>query len=741
VVRSYRLKNDDEAGRDCPNSKEQTLKGIRAMEVMKRNAAQMGTYSGAENHSAYAAREAEVQRKQARSYTSQQKAWFNQSAGMVHAALLGLLLVGTPVALHAQATDDKQALQERVDKLTKALAQVQERLDALEKNAEAKGDATAQEQSAQKDAAALRAAATQAAPAAAPAANGSSTSGQATPQPVATGQAASPVAPGTRPGSTTPSVGGVSPAEVYNLTLGANQPTTAEQAHHKFFERKPGKDLTFYTKTGEITVYGNLDVSVETATKGIRGMLDGNGNPPVGNVGWLEDISTNLAYVGVRGTQMTGIKDTNFIYQLETGVNISAAPGIHQSNSQEQDTVDGTLFTRNSYLGLGMVKYGALLIGKTDPPYKQSTARMNPFSGMEGDYQAIMGNTGGDNRVEFGGRLDHSIWYTSPNLRGYQFNVFMSPGQNRASDSDNIAAGESDCTGGDNPGDGGGNPIACNDASFSDAVSGNLSYTREPLYVTVAYERHMKVNRQGDVAAIYAAYPTNYPLTSPITISSGTDPSTLPTGYTGQATVIPNSSLGSFYVPTAIYNADVADEDAAKVGIQYGLFNKKTIVSAIFEDLHRYMPGYMQFQNERSRLGSWLSGTQAIGAYDSLSMGWARAYRTPGDPGQHNTSTASALYADVNVDGDAVGGRGANNEASLTTIAYRHKIGEGLEAYTNWAGTFNDQYAHYDLGAGGRGVTTDCHDAFDAASNEFSDPHCWAGGHLKAFSMGLDKRF
>ena len=96
------------------------------------------------------------------------------------------------------------------------------------------------------------------------------------------------------------------------MTLGATQPTTAEQSKHKFLEKKPGKDLTFYTKTGEITVYGNLDVSFDDATKGLSGFTAG-GAPPVGNVGWLEDISTNLAYVGVRGTQMTGIKDTNFI--------------------------------------------------------------------------------------------------------------------------------------------------------------------------------------------------------------------------------------------------------------------------------------------------------------------------------------------------------------------------------------------------------------------------------------------
>ena len=638
-------------------------------------------------------------------------------------ALVLLTLAAAPHAARAQAADDKQALEQKVDALTKALAALQARMDAMEKGA-APASAGTEEDAAARDAAALKRAAAQ------PASTTTAASRNAV-QAASQSPAVPAVAPGTRPGSATPSVSGIDPDAVHNLTLGATQPTTAEQAHHRFFERKPGRDLTFYTKAGEITLYGNLDVSVDTATKGTRGLLDGNGNPPVGNMGWLEDISTNLAYVGVRGTQMTGIKDTNFIFQLETSVNISTAPGLHESNSQQQDTVDGTLFTRNSYLGLGNVKWGALLIGKTDPPYKQSTARMNPFNGMEGDYGVIMGNTGGDNRVEFGYRLDHSIWYTSPKLRGVQFNAFLSPGQDRANDSGNVPAGEPDCNGGDNPGDGGLSPIACNDGGFSDVVSGNVSYTREPLYVTAAYERHMKVNRQSDMTGIYSsAPPSNY--TGPITTNDPT--------FTGANTTFVNSAGYLFWVPTAFYNAEVADEDAGKVGIQYGFFHRKTIVSAIAESMHRYVPGYLEWQNERQRLGSWLAGTQAIGRFDSLSFGWAHAYRAPGDPCQHNDCFQNAPYA-ASADGDMTGGRGMDNESNLVTVAYRHRIGEGLELYSDWAGTFNHPYAHFDLGAGGRGVTTDCHDASDTAGNQLSNPHCWAGGHLKAFSVGLDKRF
>ena len=39
---------------------------------------------------------------------------------------------------------------------------------------------------------------------------------------------------------------------------------------HRFLEKKPGKDLTFYTPGGEITAYGQLDVSLDGATKNAK---------------------------------------------------------------------------------------------------------------------------------------------------------------------------------------------------------------------------------------------------------------------------------------------------------------------------------------------------------------------------------------------------------------------------------------------------------------------------------------
>ena len=563
------------------------------------------------------------------------------SCGALFACIVPVVAAGA--IAQAQEPADNRALLERIDRLEKALAAMQAQLAAV--TGKAPGSAILPAET-----------------------------------------AASPA-----PSIAAPSAG-AEPAASAAIANAAVSPT---KTHHGFMERKPGKDLTFYTPNGEITAYGNFDVSFDVMTKGTADLKGPGGVGPVGNMGWLPDLSTNISYAGVRGFQRIGSHPFRFIYQLETEIDIASPSGTQDSNSAETNTVKGGLTSRNSFIGISDPTRGSVMFGKTFAPYKMTTARLNPFIAMIGDNAVIMGNSGGDNRVEFGTLLDHSIWYTSPNMGGWRADILFSPGQNRASDSDNIAAGEADCTGGDIPGSGGSLPFACNDGSFSNAYSAALSYTREPFYATIAYERHSKVNRQSDLTGMYANPPATY------------------------------------------FAADVADEDAAKIGLQYTL-PSKTTVSAIFESLHRYLPGFLEFQNERQRLGSWLAVTQVLNATDSISVGWARAYRTPGDPGQHNTSNE---LPPLGAPGDGVGGRGMDNSANMVTAAYRHQIFAGLTAYTTWAATFNGPYGHFDLGAGGRVVTADCHDASDATGGESSDPHCWAGGQLMGISVGLNRRF
>ncbi|HLX83549.1 MAG TPA: porin [Terriglobales bacterium] len=469
---------------------------------------------------------------------------------------------------------------------------------------------------------------------------------------------------------------------------------------HGFFERKPGDHLTFYTPGGELTTYGNFDVSVEAETKGLAGKLGPDGNPPVGNMGWQPALSTNISYIGIRGFQSLKGLPFNFIYQFETQIDISSTSGTAETNSNESNVVKGGLTSRNTFLGIANPKYGSLMLGKTDAPYKNSTARMNPFFAMIGDYQVIMANTGGDNRVEFGTRLDHSVWYESPNWNGFVIDALVSPGQNRADNSDNIAAGESDCTGGNIPGSGGITPLTCSDGSFGLATSASLTYSKGGLYIATAYERHENVNRSSDITGIYGS--------------------------------------GNAY-SQMLEAQDVAAEDAGKIGLMY-TFPNKTSVGAIVETLHRYVGEDLQFQNERQRMGTWLVASRDLGHGTSAHFGWAHAFRTPGDPGQHNDSNVVPPGGDPAT--DATAGAHANNTANMFTVAVKHQLSKNLLAYVDWALTANGPAAHFDLGAGGRSVTTDCHDASDATGGLVgSDPHCWTGGNLMGVSAGMNWKF
>jgi predicted porin len=456
----------------------------------------------------------------------------------------------------------------------------------------------------------------------------------------------------------------------------------------------PPKLKSLLAALGNMEFYGNLDLSVDYATKGLKNSYvapDGTVVRPRGQMGWQPDISSNLSYIGVRGKRPFG-SDANlaFVYQLETQIDVSATSGPSpQTNSAQDPSVKGGLTSRNSFIGVASPTWGALKIGKTDAPYKTSTSRMNPFVGTLGDYSAIMGNTGGDNRAEFMIRLDHALWYESPNFHGWTFNALVSPGQNRGFENETQAAGEPNCTGGDAPGSGAA-PLACNDGSYGSAYSANLAYSHGPLYFTTAWELHKGVNRSGDVL--------NTPAAIANAVDGGTDPN------------------------------DIGNEWAFKVGAQYVL-PTRTTVSAIYEVMRRNIPAYLQTQNERSRNGFWVAVTQELTPKDVVSVGWAHANRTPGDPGQINTAPANP---------NDVGIANPSNGANMITAMYKHAVDKHTTVYVDYAMTINQSMAHYDLGAGGRGVAIDCH---DGSSLQQGSPFCFAGGREMGVSVGMNYKF
>src|SRR5260370_4331624 len=167
--------------------------------------------------------------------------------------------------------------------------------------------------------------------------------------------------------------------------------------------------------------------------------------------------------------------------------------------------------SRDSYVGMES-SWGAIKAGKSDTPYKRATSVFDPFSATLGDYNSIMGNTGGDNRAEFDYRAPHAIWYESPIWMGLQFSALVPPGQNYAQDNSDFAFGEFNCSASTPRGSGSGFPSgssigvgACTDGSIGNLYSGALIYKNGPFTLMAAGELHEKVNRTGDESGLGGA--------------------------------------------------------------------------------------------------------------------------------------------------------------------------------------------------------------------------------------------
>ena len=432
--------------------------------------------------------------------------------------------------------------------------------------------------------------------------------------------------------------------EAQQAQIGSVQKKQEQVASSPGISMKPGNDLTFQVGGGEVTLYGHVDVSLDDQTNGMSGFIH-NGQTVTGNNGWVPDVSSNLSFFGIRGARPID-KDLKAVFQFETEVAYAATPG-----TSDQGTDSGaqkfSLGSRNSYVGLQSATYGAIKLGKNDTPYKTSTGRMDPFASTPGDYNAIIGNSGGDNRAEFDMRLPHAVWYESPKLNGFSFNGLVSPGQNRSTNTGLYALGEPDCTGGNTTNgvnSNAGAVASCVDGSFGTAYSAAAAYEAGPLYATGAYELHKNVNRTGDE------------------IVAGT--------------------IG------------IRDEHAFKLGVQYAL-PTKTTVSFMVEKLKR--DAITPALDERSHTATWLALTQKLTAYDDLNFGWAHAGKTPGQP----IGGVEDKYGN-----DAPSGSSSNG-ANLFSIGYKHRfLDKRTTTYLTYSRLANDYWGHYSLGAGGHGLPT-----------------------------------
>lgn len=150
-----------------------------------------------------------------------------------------------------------------------------------------------------------------------------------------------------------------------------------------------------------VEVYGKANVAV--------GMTDPGPSTSNGVESDLDSIemTTNNSNVGIRGEEDLGNGLSGF-FQVETGFAFDT--GIWSDSG------------RNSFVGL-KGDWGKVILGNHDTPYKLSTARMDPFSDTQGDYNALMGvlpSVSGSNvsTISNDVRASNAIAYMSPSMGG-----------------------------------------------------------------------------------------------------------------------------------------------------------------------------------------------------------------------------------------------------------------------------------------------------------------------------------
>jgi predicted porin len=419
-----------------------------------------------------------------------------------------------------------------------------------------------------------------------------------------------------------------------------------------------------------VTLYGSIDLSADVF------------NPSVFDQGTKFGVSSNISSFGVRvrhNLAPYGWEGMAVVAQLESQVDFASAP-----------TEKAAFGTRDSFLGLEG-PWGAVKAGKSDTPYKKSTAAMDPFTRTLGDYNSIMGNTGGDNRAEFDWRMNHAIWYESPIFNGFQFSALISPGQNYAKDNADYSYGDAfQCNGaaargsgsnfpgvgGSVPGNIGGN--GCTDGSYGNAYSAALNYKNGPFTALAAFELHEQVNRHGDDGL---QLNVNLPPGSP-----GTGPQFLADGS---------------QIFTGVHN-----EWAAKIGGGYrfndGLGDLQ--LNAFYEWIRREVTAAEQPFNERSRDAVFASATQYIGKW-AISGSYAHAFKSPGNPAMLSANNA-VLAPMATIQGNLF-----SNDATQYAIGARYFFNDWASWYVVASQLDQGLGAHYCLGASGHGYQVCSRDA------------------------------
>ncbi len=217
---------------------------------------------------------------------------------------------------------------------------------------------------------------------------------------------------------------------------------------------------------GKIEMYGVAKLSVDFINTGAHTPADTN----------LYRVSSNSSRFGLKGSEDLG-DGLSAIAQVELGINmdgttssvVSSVTTSGGSVASTKTTDENTISFRNTFAGLRSERWGTLLLGTYDTPYKISTGKLDPFLETMGDYNSIISSVNG--KVNFDLRFKDTVVYLSPAWSGLQL---MASTSTTGMETNNGATG---------------NPSA---------YSASAAYTAGLLYASLAYEIHKKGFTDGD---------------------------------------------------------------------------------------------------------------------------------------------------------------------------------------------------------------------------------------------------
>lgn len=310
--------------------------------------------------------------------------------------------------------------------------------------------------------------------------------------------------------------------------------------------------------------YGRLDVntSYTDATDGV-------------NNSWA--VNSTNSWVGIRGDVPLYNQNLKAIYQVERGIDIAEG--------------DGTMTSRNTFVGLAGDNWGRVFFGNYDGVVKKAEGKVDQFNNTPAD---MGGYISGQNRY------GSTINYQSANYSGLTFNVQSIQGE-----------GRTDETGNTHPGD--------IENDLADGYGVSINFTQDTFWANLAYE---KGAAEADTTALVPPTPPATSTSGDIGIETLRLTAGMSVGNIEFAALYQQNSddlAGSDTLNDMLISGAFAVSDRLKLKAQYGIHeidtknDQNVITLGTDYELGKNVTSYALIQNNKSDATDSESNLFAVG--------------------------------------------------------------------------------------------------------------------------------